>query len=43
MTDVIMTYPITYKIAGIKNVDKIIGMFYTIMLILLKPRDIADI
>ena len=43
VTDVLETNPVTYKIAEIKNADKIIGTFYEEELSLFKPTDISQI
>ena len=43
VTDVIKTDPITYRIAEIRNADKIIGTFYAEELSLFKPKQISDI
>ena len=43
VTDVLETTPFTYKIADIRNADKIIGTFYEEELSLFKPTDVKQI
>ena len=43
VTDVLETTPFTYKIAEIRNADKIIGTFYEEELSLFKPTDVSQI
>ena len=43
VTDVLETNPVTYRIAEIRNADKIIGTFYEEELSLFKPTDITQI
>ena len=43
VTDVLKTTPVTYKIAEIRNAEKIIGTFYEEELSLFKPTEASQI
>ena len=43
VTDVLKTTPVTYKVAEIRNADKIVGTFYPEELSLLKPTSAEQI
>ena len=43
VTDVLHTTPVTYKVAEIRNADKIIGTFYSEELSLFKPTSVEQI